>query len=201
MANCTLGFVSTLAAGLLLGACSTTHSSTSSSMTPDEMQAAWTKYATPGEKHKLLEPMVGSFRTASKMRMSADAPWEESTGTCDNRWTLGGRFLETNYRGNFMDMPFEGRGFTGYDNSTGRFTGLWFDSFGTGLMPASTGTVDATGKVFTYTREYRDPITGEWTKAREVTTIKSAKEHVLEMYSETDGQPEYLGMTLTFTRI
>lgn len=200
MANSTLGLVSTLAAGLLFGACASTHS-TSSSMTPAEMQEAWAKYSTPGDKHKLLEPMAGSFRATVKSRMTADAPWEESTGSCENRWTMGGRYLESSFRGSFMTMPFEGHGITGYDNSTGKFNGVWFDNFGTGLMPPSTGTVDASGKVFTYIRECRDPLTGTWTKTREVNTIKSANEHVLEMYMEPEGEPEYHSMTITFTRI
>lgn len=201
MKNISLGLVPTLAAGLLFGACSSTHHSKTSSMSKPQVEAAWAKYATPGEKHKLLEPMVGSFRTASKSRMSADEPWQESTGTCENRWVMDGRFVETNARGTVMGMPYEGHGVMGYDNSTGKFSSIWYDSMGTGVMSAKNGKVDSNGKVFTFHDELKDPITGDDMKVREVFTIKSAKEHTLQTFTSRDGEPEYNCMSITFTRI
>lgn len=178
--------------------CSSTKSS--ASMSPEEMQAAWTSYMTPGQNHKLLEPMVGTFRTTVKSRMSPDAPWEESTGSCTNRWIFDGRFLETSYQGSTAGMSFEGRGLTGYDNAAQEFVSFWSDSMSTGLMPISHGSVDATGKVFTYTREMDDPITGVHTKMREVTTVESSKSHRMEWYCHPDDGDEYHMMTIQFAR-
>ncbi len=47
---------------------------------------------------------------------------------------LGGQFLEQRYTGNSMGMPFEGIGYTGYDNVQRKYVGTWMDSFGTGQM-------------------------------------------------------------------
>ncbi len=183
----------------LLTSCSSTKNS-AATMTPEEQQAAMVAYGTPGAQHKLLAPMVGTFRTIVKSRMSATEPWNESKGTCDNRWIFDGRFLETNFRGDFMGMPFEGRGMMGFDNSSQEFVGFWSDSWSTGLGPISHGSVDASGKVFTLHKEMKDPISGGWCKMREVTTVESANSHKLETWCQMGDEPEYQTMTIQFTR-
>jgi hypothetical protein len=187
-----------LAALTLLAACSSTKSDVS--MSPEQMQEAMVAYGTPGPHHKLLDPMVGTFQTKVTSRMSPDQPWEESTGTCTNRWIFDGRFLESNFRGEFMGMPFEGRGLNGYDNSTQEFVGFWTDSWSTGLAPISRGTADASGTVITLHRKMQDPLTGQPVRMCDVTTIQGPKSHKMESYCETDDTPEFLMMTIEFTR-
>ena len=53
----------------------------------------WVQHAMPGEHHKLLGKMAGSWKTAVKYRMNADTPVVESEGTCKRKWILGDRFL------------------------------------------------------------------------------------------------------------
>jgi len=183
----------------LLAGCSSTQNS-AATKSPEEQQAAWVAYGTPGANHKLLAPMVGTFRTKVTSRMSADQPWSESSGTCENRWIFDGRFLETDFRGDFQGMPFEGRGMTGFDNSTQEFVGFWTDSWSTGLSPISHGTADASGKVLTLHREMKDPITGAWCKMRDVTTIQGPNAHRMESYCQMGSDPEYQMMTIEFTR-
>ncbi len=188
-----------LVCAVLLAGCSSTKNS-APAMTPEQQMAAWTAYMTPGANHKLLEPMVGVFHTTVKSRMAADAPWEESTGTCENRWIFDGRYLESKFHGQFGGAPYEGRGLTGYDNSNKEFVASWTDNMGTGLVPISHGQADASGKVLTLTREMKDPLTGQWTKMRDVTTIQGPNAHSMESYCQQGDQPEYLMMTLQFTR-
>jgi hypothetical protein len=189
------------AATLAVLACSCgTTTKSMSEMSPDEIQSAWTTYSTPNEHHKMLEPMVGTFKATVKHRMTADAPWEESTGTCTNKWTMGNRFVETTFKGNFMGQEFDGRGYTGFDNSMGKFVGFWMDSFSTGMAPISTGTCDASGKIFTFEREYDCPITGQPTHLREVLTIKSKDEHMLEVFTQQGSDDEFQSMTITYKR-
>jgi hypothetical protein len=188
---------------LALLACAPACSSTKSSapeMTPEQQMAAWEKHMTPGPNHQLLAPMAGTYRVSVKSRMAADAPWEESTGSCENRWIFGNRFLESSFRGAFAGMPFEGRGLFGYDNTTQKFVGFWTDSMTTGLMPIAQGSADATGKVITLRREMTDPMSGQWSKMREVWTIESPTSHKCDMYCQTGDDPEYHMMTLAFTR-
>jgi len=103
-------------------------------MDHDAMMAAWQKAMTPSEGHRRLEPMVGSWNAKTTFVMAPGAPPSVSDGVSENRWVLGGRFLEQVYRGLSMGMPFEGIGYTGYDNVQRKYVGTWMDSFGTGLM-------------------------------------------------------------------
>ena len=44
--------------------------------------------------------------------------------------------------------PFQGLGFTGYDNHPKKYVGVWIDNMTTSIMTSS-GTFDAGGKTFT----------------------------------------------------
>ncbi len=98
------------------------------------MMAAWQASMTPSAGHKRLEPMVGTWRTKTTLTMDPSAPSEVSKGRSEHRWVLGGRYVEQRYTGSMMGMPFEGLGFTGYDNNQRKYVGTWMDSFGTGMM-------------------------------------------------------------------
>jgi len=191
--------LSLLACTALFAACSSTKHS-APAMSEAEMMAAWKAAATPGPEHKALDPLVGTFKTVMKSRMSPEAPWTEETGTCENRWVFGGRFLEMNYRGTFDGQKFEGRGLMGYDNTAKQYVGFWSDNFSTGLVPIAHGQADASGKVITTHREFSEPMTGQWCKMREVVTIESPTSHKSDMYCQMGDAPEYHSMSLQFTR-
>src|SRR5262245_48240138 len=61
------------------------------------MMEMMTKAATPGDAHKKLEPMIGTFDAKVKMWMDPSKPAEESAGTSENSWVLGNRFIETKH--------------------------------------------------------------------------------------------------------
>src|SRR3974377_1488776 len=109
---------------------------------PEEMMKAWMAAATPGEAHKKLEPLVGAFSVKTISRRDPSKPPEETTGTSEKKWILGGRFLEEHAEGSMMGQPFSGLGFTGYDNYKKRYVGAWMDNMGTVILTSS-GTVDA----------------------------------------------------------
>ncbi len=109
------------------------------------MMEAMAKYSTPGPEHKALEQFVGTWDATVKMWMTPGAPPQESTGTAENKMALGGRYLEQHYDGKFMDQPFTGVGYTGYDLYKKQYVGTWMDTMGTTIMN-STGTADPSGK-------------------------------------------------------
>lgn len=162
------------------------------------MMEAWMKASTPGENHKLLEPMVGTFDAKVMMWEPGAAP-SESAGVSVNTWILGGRFVQQKFNGTYMGMPFEGVGFTGYDNVKKKFIGSWMDSMGT-MMMVSVGTGDATGKVLTFECEMDDPMTGKPCKIREVARVVDANKHVFEMFGPDPAGKEYKMMEITYTR-
>ena len=70
----------------------------------DDMQKAqmeaWMKASTPGDAHKKLDGMVGSWNVTVKSWMQPGAPPMESTGSAVNAWVLGGRWMEEKFTGN-----------------------------------------------------------------------------------------------------
>jgi len=168
---------------------------------PDEkaMMEAMTKAGTPGEPHKKLEPMVGTFDVKMKMWMDPSKPAEESTGKSENKWVLGNRFVQQSYEGTFMGQPFTGMGYTGYDNVTKKYTGTWMDSASTAMMN-TTGKSDAAGKVMTFTGTMIDPMTGKACKLTEKVTVADNDHHMMEMWGPDPTGKNYKMMEINYTR-
>ncbi|MFN0241617.1 MAG: DUF1579 domain-containing protein [Planctomycetota bacterium] len=139
------------------------------SLKDDPMMAKWMEMSTPGAQHKILEPLVGKWTYTCKTNMPG-MPAEETTGTCETKWTMDGRFIQDDVKGTMMGQPFHGMGFTGYDNVKKKFVNTWIDNGNTGIMTGE-GTYDAATKTFTYTGECPDMMTGKYTKSR--STIKN----------------------------
>lgn len=166
-----------------------------------DMQAAmelYTKLATPGAPHKLLANMEGTWNTKSKCWMEPDKPAMESTGTSEQKMLLGGRFLQQEFTGDMMGSPFNGIGFTGYDNHTKKYVSTWMDSMGTGIMFFE-GTASADGKTVTQEGSYDDPVRGPMTW-RAVTKYVDDNTMLFEMYSTVKGGKEEKMMEITYTR-
>ena len=171
-----------------------------------KMMEAFQKAATPGEHHAKLKPLAGKWSFVTKARMGPDQPWEESKGKAEYKWILGGRILVQEVKaepspGDAMmgGAPFEGFGLTGYDNMTKEYWNVWGDNYGTGVM-MSTGSADPSGKTFTYTGEYNDPMTGEAKTARSVLKIAGDDKLVFEMYNKGPDGKEYQMLEVTYTR-
>jgi len=168
---------------------------------PDEkaMMEAMAKAGTPGEAHKKLDPMVGTFDVKAKMWMDPSKPAEESTGKTESKWVLGNRFVQENFEGTMMGQPFSGMGYWGYDNITKKYTGTWMDSMGTAMMN-STGKMDASGKVLTYTSMMNDPMTGKLVKITEKVTVTDNDHHMMEMWGPDPSGKNYKMMEITYVR-
>ena len=168
---------------------------------PPEMQqmmAMMEKMAAPGPQHAELMKQAGKWKTVSKMWMGPGDPMV-SEGTTVSTPTLGGRYLMDQFKGTFMNKPFEGMGFTGYDNQHKEYVGVWFDTMGTSTT-VSHGTMDASGKVLTMTADMEDPTTGTKAPVRMVTTFIDANSHRFEMFESHDGQ-EVKTVEITYTRM
>jgi len=168
---------------------------------PDEaeMMKKWEAAATPGAAHKALDPMVGEWNIASKWWMAPGAPPMETKGQTTKHWIFGGRFLQDDYNGEFMGSPMKGLGLTGYDNLKKKYTSFWIDAGGT-AMYTSLGTVDASGKVFTFRGKMDDAMTGEKGKAvKYIIRLVSADKHVFEIHEPAKGK-DSLVAEMVYTR-
>jgi hypothetical protein len=164
----------------------------------DEMMAMWAKAATPAENHKRLEPIVGTFRVRTTWVMAPSDEPSVSDATSEHRWVLGGRYVEQRYNGFSMGMPFEGIGYTGYDNVQKRYIGTWMDSFGTGLMN-SAGIGKASAKEIRFASACLDPA-GKKMEFESIVKIKDKNRHSYEMWTKAPNGKRYRTMLAEYTR-
>jgi hypothetical protein len=167
-------------------------------MDMQEVMEVYRKLGTPGDPHKSLAKMAGSWDVRSKFWMEPDKPPLETTGASKQKMILEGHFLQQEYTGEMMGSPFTGIGITGYDNHAGKYVSIWIDSMDTGIYFFE-GTAAADGKTITQEGRYDDPIKGPM-KYRTVIRIVDDNTMVFEMYgTDKDGKEEKM-MEETYTR-
>lgn len=165
--------------------------------------------ARPGENHKLLADLVGSWTFVVKMWTNpADSktPPTQSSGSALRRDAFEGRFFLADVMGiipmpgadgKMKDYEFRGMSMDGYDNVKKKFVSSWIDNMGTGIMNCE-GTYDSATKTFTYTGDY-EPVPGMKCKIRQVIKIVDGDHHTLEWY-EDRGAGEAKTMEINYTR-
>ena len=151
------------------------------------MMEAWQRASAVGEPHKRLGGMEGTWDAEVSMWMAPGQPPTKSMGTSVNRAILGGRWIEQQFTGSAMGQPFQGIGYTGYDNTKKKYVSTWMDSMSTAVM-VSEGAFDAAGKVLTSTSTMLDPMTGKPAVSKGVMRIVDADHHVYEMWETHDGR-------------
>jgi hypothetical protein len=164
-----------------------------------EMMKNWTAFMTPGPAHKVLDGAVGSWTTHMKYSMTPGGPMQESDGTSDIEWVMGGRYIHESAHGSAMGHPFEGAGVFGFDNIKKKYVGGWIDNMGTGLM-TSEGTYDASKKALTYMSSGPDASVTKYVPMRTVQTFVDANHFKLEMYAPDTHGKEYKSMEIVYSR-
>jgi len=162
------------------------------------MMDTYSKLANPGEPHKQFASLAGSWTTKTKSWMEPNKPPTESTGSCEQKMLLGGRFLQQECTGEMMRQPFTGIGVSGYDNHTKKYVSTWMDSMDTGIFFME-GTASADGKTITQKGQYDDPIEGRM-KLRTVTKIVDNNTEIFEMYGTGKKGKETKMMEIAYTR-
>jgi hypothetical protein len=165
----------------------------------EKMMQAYAKAAEPGPNHKRLDALVGDWNCHVRVWEAPGGPQQESKATYKRQWILGGRFLQENYDGQFMNKPFSGFGLMGYDNQKKHFVSLWADTMMTCFM-TQTGEADASGKVITFSGTMDDPVTGQPKKLKSILRIESDAKNIFEMYDFTPDGKEYKSLEIVSTR-
>ena len=154
----------------------------------------------PGPEHEHLKRSIGKWDVKAKFYMTPGMPPDESTGTCEFRSILGGRFITQEYEAISPSMgPFSGFGINGFDRLKGKYVSVWMDSMGTGIY-LSEGTADPSGKKFTYMWEGEDPRTRQNKKSKMVTEEVSDDKMTMKMWEVNKDGSERLEMEITYTR-
>jgi Protein of unknown function (DUF1579) len=123
----------------------------------------------------------------------------ESPGTSEQRMILDGRFLQQDFCGDMMGVPFNGIGVTGYDNHRKAYVSTWMDSSSTSIMVFEGTAGAAEGRRITQTARSDDPIRGPMTW-RSITTIKDDDTHLFERFTIDKEGREVRMMEITYTR-
>jgi len=167
----------------------------------EQMMKAWEEAMTPGDSHKALGMFVGSWNAEVKIWMNGPkGDPMVSKGTAEYKMMLGGRYLEQDFTGEMMGQPFQGTGFTGYDNFRKKYVGFWIDNFST-AMSTMEGTADHKTKTLTMTGKMDEPSTGEKDKkVKYVVHFVDDNTHVFESYDVTAYGDKKPVMVITYTR-
>ena len=167
-------------------------------MDQQAMMEVYKKLGTPGEPHKQLASLAGSWTTKTKERMEPGKPPMESTGVAEMKMLLDGRFLQQELTGDMMGQPYSGIGITAYDNLRKRYVSTWIDSMGTGIFTME-GTANTDGKTITLKGNHDEPGGGHMTH-RAVWKIVDSNTQTFDMYGTHRGGKEMKMMEITYTR-
>ena len=163
------------------------------------MQKKWAAFATPNEHHKVLDAKIGKWNDTVKMWMDANSPPDESKCTSEFAWAMDGRYLTDHTSGTTTMGPFEGMGYSGYDNLKNKYVSVWIDNTGTGIMYFE-GTYDAKTKTFTYASETPDVEAGKYVKNRWTEKWVSPDKFVVESFVAGKDGKEFKCLEVTYER-
>lgn len=158
-------------------------------MDMEAMMEVYQKLAVPGAHHKALASRAGAWETRNRYWMEPDKPPMESTGACERKMLLDGRYLQEDFTGEMMGSPFTGIGITGYDNYARKYVTAWMDSMSTGIYLFE-GTAGEDGRTITLESHFDDPVKGPM-KLPCVVKLVDDNTEVFEMYmTDKNGNEE-----------
>ncbi len=167
-------------------------------MDPQAMMEVYTKLAAPGEQHKQLASLAGSWTTKTKEWMEPNKSPTESTGSAEMKMLLDGRFLQQELTGQMMGQPFSGIEITAYDNLLKKYVTSWMSTMGTGIFMME-GTASPDGKTITLKGRHAEP-GGGYMKHRAIWKIVDNNTQTFDMYGTHPGGKEWKMMEMTYTR-
>ena len=168
--------------------------------TMEDMQACMAA-GTPGKMHERLAKEVGTWSGKSTMWMMPKSEPVVTDSTATVTALLDGRFVKTEWAGEMPGMgPYSGFGLHGFDNVTGKFSAVWLDNHGTGMM-LGTGELSPDGKAITWTYNYTCPLNKKPTVMKQVETRTGPNTKTLEMWGPEPKSGEvYKIMSIELTR-
>ena len=172
---------------------------TEQKITPEQVMEALKKYGTPGSEHEALKPMAGTFDAEVTMQMDPTAPPQTSKGRTVNELIFDGRFLKSDYKGDFMGETFKGINLLGYDKLKEKYVSFWTDSMSTGFMISEGSAADG-GKSITFKGDYDCPITHTKKTMKQIVKIDGDDQHTIEMYDIGPDGKEFKSMTIKYTK-
>lgn len=152
----------------------------------------------PTSHHLALQRSEGTWDVVVKVYGAPGKPPMASKGSEVNKLVPGGLWLTSEFKSDFMGMPFEGRGIFGYDTVKHQHVGTWIDSMVTGLaLPVGTCKDDCREVTMTFDGPGMD---GKLTSYKEVTVEHGPDRRVMTMYIKGKDGAYKLNMEMEYTR-
>jgi hypothetical protein len=148
----------------------------------------------PGPEHELLKQLEGTWE-ASMTMPGSPAP---IPGVMVYKMECGGLWLTSDYKSEFPQFAFHGKGLDGYDPGKKKYIGIWVDSMITVPMMIE-GTYDATTKQLTMVGEAPGP-SGKPEKVKTVSQFNDADHHSFRFYVLGADGEEKLSFSIDYTR-
>ena len=165
--------------------------------TPEQFQAFMEAIA-PGDHHKHLKTLEGTWNVELTMWQGPEAEPVTSKGTSENKLILGDRFIMQHMTAQMMGMPFEGIGLIGFDRTSGKHTTTWADNMSTHIS-VTEGTCANHCMTETYITEMPDPF-GNMMSVKFINTIVDDDKYVFEWFQINDDGSEFKAMEIVYTR-
>lgn len=146
----------------------------------------------PGPEHEAMAKLAGVWDAEVKMWMQGPAaPPDVSKGIEELTLLPGGLWMTSKYEGKMGDMPFSGRGISGYDPAKKKFVDVWVDSTDPHMLILE-GDYDKESKSVTSYGKATEPRTGKPYDVKTVTSQKGDDERTFVFYLKNDEtQGEY----------
>jgi hypothetical protein len=146
---------------------------------------------TPSSEHKFLALEEGVWDAEISFTMPGqDAKDATKTKGVETNRLLGGKWLISDFKGEFFGAPFEGHGVNGYDAKKGKYVGTWIDSTSQ-RIDLLEGTYDEKTKTLTLNADSVNPASGKPMKMRLETQFKDDDTRTFSEYVQMDGEKEF----------
>jgi hypothetical protein len=152
----------------------------------------------PTPEHQQLGSFAGTWSFESRWR-GADGKSHTRTGISENRWILGGRFLECDATGQGEGERVESRIVLGFDPRQQRYFAVLLDSL-TSYFLQPTGTYRASTRSFVLSGKERDPGAGSAFSYRLLLRVEGPDRYVIEVYFDTPGPAPMRLIEAVYTR-
>jgi len=152
-----------------------------------------------GSQHRQLSGFAGQWRVEQSFWPSPGAEPVVEHGVAVFKMVLGGRHLEQDLQIR-SSTPFQGLGFTGFDNVSRKYYASWMDTNFTDVLVLR-GDFDAASNTYTFKGGMPDPAKpGASIPVRQVMRVVDPK-HFSVGYFETRNGQEALVVKLEYSRI
>lgn len=151
------------------------------------------------EIYKQLQQDVGTWVAETTVWVTPDAPPAKSTGSEVNKM-FGTYWVASDFNCDIAGMPYQGRGYFGYDPVGKKYVGTWIDTMSP-YLSVMQGNLDDKG-VLTMLSKGRDPMSGEVQTSKMVSSYTDDDHRKFEMYAPVPGQQDqwWKMMEVNYTR-